>query len=72
MGSMISKKGVELFRVSQRERLFWSLIRTNCSLRPHDAPSFSPNPPSEKPPSSPLQIGQVENSHGKSFERRAY
>ena len=49
--------GVELFR------FFLSLIRTNCSLRSHHAPSFSPNPPSEKRPSYPLQFGQVENSH---------
>ena len=48
------------------------LTRTNCSSRSHHAPSFSPNPPSEKRPSSPLQFGQVASSHGQYFERRAY
>ena len=28
--------------------IFWSYIGTNCSLRSHHAPFFSPNPPFRK------------------------
>ena len=36
--------------------IFWSLIRTNCDLWCHHAPSFTPNLPSEKQPASPVSL----------------
>ena len=49
--------------VSYKNQLLFEV--SPCTLLP-------PNPPSEKRPSSPLQFGQVGNSHGQSLERRAY
>ena len=62
----------EIFRISQKEKLFWSLIRTNCSSRSHHVPPLFPNSSFRETTILPLSFSQIENSHGQSFERRAY
>ena len=52
----MAKEEWDYFKLHKKRDL-WPPIRTNCSSRSHHVHSFSPNPLSEKQPSSPLQFG---------------
>ena len=69
-GLIKNKGGVELFQISQKERLF-CLLRQPSALA-DNLTMWSPFLHPSKKTSSSLQSGQEENIPGHSTERRAY